>query len=143
MIRILLVDDDELLRPTVAQALTERGFAVVEAADGEQAMKRFRAEQPDLVLTDLVMPNQEGIETIVQLRRLAPHLGIIAMSGGVARNPENYLKIAGALGANRTLRKPYSVAELFAAVTEVLEETGVRQEGAQAKTAPPSSSSPS
>ena len=121
----------------MATALAERGFHVIQAADGEKGASLFRAEPADLVITDLVMPNKEGIETIGDLRRLAPRLGIIAMSGGLAHNASLYLQIAGALGANRTLQKPFTMPVLFQTVLDVLNESANQPEADQAKTTPP------
>ena len=121
---ILLIEDDELFRESLATALTEHGYAVTQAEDGEQGIKRFRAAPTDLVITDIVMPNKEGVATVADLRRGFPRLGIIAMSGGAAHEPALYLKIAGALGATRTLKKPFSLPTLLTAVEEVLAATG-------------------
>ncbi len=120
---LLLIEDDDLFREALADALTERGYTVRQARDGDQGLEIFRVEPTDLVLTDLVMPNKEGIETIKSLRREHPNLGIIAMSGGAAFNPALYLKLAGSLGANRTLQKPFGLPALLTALEEVLAET--------------------
>jgi len=120
---LLIIEDDDLFREALAMALSARGFTVREAADGEQGVKLFRLEPTDLVLTDIVMPHQDGTATVRELRRDHPKLGIIAMSGGVAHNPELYLKLAGAFGANRTLKKPFDLPTLLAAIDEVLAET--------------------
>jgi DNA-binding response OmpR family regulator len=117
---ILLIEDDELFREALADALTERGYPVTQAADGEQGVKLFRAAPTDLVITDIVMPNKEGIATVMELRRDFPKLGIIAMSGGLAQDAQHYLKLAGALGANRTLEKPFAFPALLQAIEEVL-----------------------
>jgi DNA-binding response OmpR family regulator len=121
---ILLIEDDELFRDALANALTEHGYTVTQAEDGEQGVKLFRAAPADLVITDIVMPNKEGIATVVELRRAHPKLGIIAMSGGAAHEPELYLKIAGTFGATRTLKKPFDLRTLLKAIEEVLAETG-------------------
>ncbi len=121
---LLLIEDDALIREALATALIDRGYTVLQAEDGVQGVKRFRATPTDLVLTDIVMPNMEGIALITELRRDFPQLGIIAMSGGVAHEPDLYLKIAGKFGANRTLRKPFDLPTLLAAVAEVLATTG-------------------
>jgi DNA-binding response OmpR family regulator len=121
---ILLIEDDDLFRQSLADALTEQDYTVTQAADGAKGVKLFRAAPTDLVLTDIVMPNQEGLETIKALRRDHPKLGIIAMSGGLALNAPLYLKVAGALGANRTLPKPFELPTLMTAITDVLAETG-------------------
>lgn len=117
---ILLIDDDDLFRAALADALTGRGFKVIQASDGEEGMALFRAEPTDLVITDMVMPNKEGIETIGDLRREDPNVGIIAMSGGLAQNAPLYLKLAGNLGATRTLKKPFGLPALITAIEETL-----------------------
>lgn len=121
---ILLIEDDELFRGAVAMALTAHGYAVTEAADGDEGLAKFKAQPADLVLTDIVMPNKEGLATVQELRQLRPKLGIIAMSGGLAKNSPLYLKLAGSFGADRTLEKPFTLSLLFEAVEEVLAKTG-------------------
>jgi CheY-like chemotaxis protein len=115
---ILLIEDDDLFRQSLAEALTEQNYTVTQAADGAKGVTLFRAAPTDLVLTDIVMPNQEGLETIKALRRDHPKLGIIAMSGGLALNVPLYLKVAGALGANRMLPKPFDLPTLMTAITD-------------------------
>ena len=119
---ILLIDDDELFRHALATALTERGYAVRQARDGEEGLRLFHVEPSDLVLTDIVMPNKEGIETVMELRRTNPELGIIAMSGGLAKDAPLYLKLVGALGANCTLKKPFALPALLTAIDKVRAE---------------------
>lgn len=123
MARILLIDDDDALREILAMALTEGGHVVTPARDGQQGVELFRLEPADLIITDLIMPGREGIETITTLRRDRPDLPIIAISGGMT-NSDFYLKLAAGLGARRTLAKPFSTAELLSAVTEVLAGPG-------------------
>mgnify|MGYP001337934185 CR=1 FL=1 len=124
MTSILLIEDDKLLREVLATALTQHGYAVAQAEDGEQGVKLFRAGPTDLVITDIVMPNKDGVATIADLRRDYPKLGIIAISGNVPHGRGLYLKIAGGLGATRTLAKPFAHATLLTAINEVLAETG-------------------
>jgi len=143
MSSILLIEDDELFRGALATALAEHGYRVTQASDGEQGVRLFRADPADLVITDLVMPKKEGLETIGELRRQAPHLGIIAMSGGQARNARLYLKMAGALGANRTLKKPFTLPTLLQTIRDVLNEAANLPKADQVKTAPPKRNSPS
>lgn len=119
MARILLIDDDTQLRELVAMLLSTAGHVVTTASEGEEGLKRFRAHPVDLVITDIVMPNQEGIETIMKLRAEFPRLGIIAMSGG-ANFSSTWLQMASKLGASRTLPKPFTIPQLTAAVDEVL-----------------------
>lgn len=119
MARILLIDDDTQLRELVAMLLTTVGHVVTTASEGEEGVRLFRANPVDLVITDIVMPNQEGIETIMKLRAEFPGLGIIAMSGG-ANFSSTWLRMASKLGASRTLPKPFTIPQLTAAVDEVL-----------------------
>jgi DNA-binding response OmpR family regulator len=121
MARILVIDDDELLRGVLAKALVYAGHEVIQAADGQQGVELFHATGVDLVITDLVMPVQEGVETITRLRRAKPKLPIIAISGGVA-NSKLYLEIASKIGAKRILQKPFTPTELLLVVDEVLAE---------------------
>ena len=121
MARILLIDDDDALRRVIAQNLILAGHTVVEAADGWQGLDLFHATPIDLVLTDLVMPGKEGVETIIELHREKPELPIIAMSGGMPRSTM-YLDIAAKLGARRALAKPFTPQELLQTIDEVLKE---------------------
>ena len=130
---ILLIEDDDLFRETLAVALTQCGYTVTQAEDGEQGVKLFRHAPTDLVITDIVMPNKEGIATIMELRRDHPHLGIIAISGFV-HQPALYLKIASIVGAARTLQKPFALSELLAAVEAVL--AGTSRSNPAARTGP-------
>ena len=120
---ILLIEDDDLFRETVALALAESGYTIMQARDGDEGTRLLRVEPADLVITDIVMPNKEGLATVMELRRDHPTLGIIAMSGGLAHDAPLYLKLAGNFGANRTLRKPFELTELLTAIKEVLAET--------------------
>jgi len=121
---ILLIEDDELFRSTLAEALSSHGYTVTQASDGEEGVKMYKARPTDLVLTDVVMPNKEGIATVLELRRAYPSLGIIAMSGGFASDAPLYLQLAGGLGADRTLRKPFPLPVLLQTVKEVLAMDG-------------------
>ena len=137
MASILLVDDDPLLRTTLAFALEQKGYAVTEAVDGDDALRRFRLTPTDLVITDLVMPNKEGIETIIEFRREFPSVGIIAISGGPAHNAPLYLTVAGRLGALRTLQKPFTLDRLLSAIRDVLAETAKTRPDSQGAAARP------
>ena len=119
MARILIIEDDELLRDVLAKSLEQAGHVVTQASNGQAGVDLFRAEPAELVLTDLVMPVQEGVETIMQLRRYGPAVPIIAMSGGVP-NSKLYLKIAGGIGAQRILAKPFTPQQLIEVVNELL-----------------------
>jgi DNA-binding response OmpR family regulator len=124
MARILLIEDDDMLRELLAQALAQAGHTVYQASDGRQGCDLFLATAADLVLTDIIMPGQEGIETIVKLRHQRPGVAIIAMSGG-ATHSKFYLDIAGKLGAHRVLAKPFTPADLIKMIDDVLAEKGL------------------
>ncbi len=119
MAQILIIDDDDKLREILAKALVYAGHTVVQAADGKQGVELFRATEVDLVITDLVMPVQEGVETIVELLSERPNLPIIAISGGLS-NSSVYLEIAAKIGAKRVLAKPFTPRELLDAIADVL-----------------------
>jgi CheY-like chemotaxis protein len=120
MPKILLVDDDDALRKMLRLILTKMGHVVREARDGQEAIEMCEQEEPDLVLTDIVMPGQEGLETIFALRHSKPNVKIIAMSGGGRISSTDYLQIAKSLGARRVLAKPFSSEQLSAAIGETL-----------------------
>jgi CheY-like chemotaxis protein len=124
MARILLIDDDDQLRTLLRLMLTHFGHTVTEARNGVEGLKHFALDGTDLVITDLVMPEMEGIETILELRRREPQVKIIAMSGGGRNRGADYLRPAKAMGAAKTLTKPFSNETLIAAVNEVLADTG-------------------
>ncbi len=120
MANILIVDDDERIRKLLLRMLEGAGHDVAVAADGDAAIARFRQRGADIILADILMPGKDGIEMILELRREAPELKIIAMSGGGRIGPGCYLGIAEKLGASYTLAKPFSRDEVVAAVEEVL-----------------------
>lgn len=119
MAHILVIDDDEMLREVIAKTLELAGHSVARAEDGLQGLDVFRAQPAELVITDLIMPRQEGVETIMKLRKEFPGLRIIAMSGGVSHS-KLYLEMAGKLGAHKLLPKPFTPTELIRVVSETL-----------------------
>jgi DNA-binding response OmpR family regulator len=116
--RILVADDEGGIRRFFRITLERAGYEVIEAEDGKRAMKEARAGRVDLVITDLVMPEQEGMETVRALRKELPGIGIIAMSGAFGGQ---FLKPALMLGADALLSKPVRSDLLLAKVTEVLQ----------------------
>jgi DNA-binding response OmpR family regulator len=120
MSHILLIDDDDSLREMIRLTLEALGHHVTSAADGKAGLAAQLAAPAELVLTDLVMPGMEGMETIMELRRRNSALKIIAMSGGGRINSAEYLRVARQLGACVTLAKPFIPQELNAAVIEAL-----------------------
>jgi DNA-binding response OmpR family regulator len=117
---VLLIDDDlELLRQMTA-AFSAAGYRVQAANDGQKGLARFKAEPAELVVTDIIMPTREGVETIVALRRVSAHVKIIAISGGFRVGPEDFLKLARHVGADDTLPKPFRHGDLLAAAARLL-----------------------
>ena len=122
MQRILVIDDDEQVRELLAEILAQAGYHITEAVNGEVGLKLFRAQPADLVITDLIMPEKEGMETILALRKEFPKVRIIAVSGGGRSTTLDYLPIAKSLGARRTLAKPFTRQEILDAVRDTLAE---------------------
>lgn len=119
MIQILLIEDDELLRRALHLYLKSAGFAVTVAGDGQQGIRLFRAAPADLIITDIMMPEEDGLGIIMTLRKKYPEVRIIAMSGDASFSP-NWLAVAAKLGAVRTLAKPFTLARLGATITEAI-----------------------
>lgn len=120
MSRILVIEDEELLRRTLRFSLTQMGHTVVEAGGGREGLALQGCAPADLVLTDIVMPEMDGLETILKLRRLDPGLKIVAMSGGGLLDGNEYLAFATKMGAARVLAKPFSIQALQAAIDGAL-----------------------
>lgn len=119
MARILIIDDDENIRVMLRLMLERAGYEVAEAGDGNEAIRLFRAQPADLIITDLIMPEKEGLVAIWELKRERPGLKVIAMSG---TNIEEYLGWAKRLGVQQTFRKPFDNTEMLAAVKDLLSE---------------------
>lgn len=118
--RILVVDDDGDVRELVCRMLEQDGYEAVPAEGGRQALERLDLIAPDLVITDVVMPEVDGFEVLLKLRHLAPRAGALVMSGGGRVAPDLYLETARRLGASAVLRKPFTRAEMLAAVHQIL-----------------------
>jgi DNA-binding response OmpR family regulator len=114
--RILVIDDDTAVRVTIETVLAGCGYGVVCAADGKEGVRLFLALRPDLVMTDIIMPVQEGIETIFEIRQEQPTARIIAMSGGGRIASSDLLGMARELGADHVLAKPFDIDGLIAVV---------------------------
>ena len=108
IMKILVIEDNAALRSTLRATLEDFGFRVTEAVNGYEGIKVVEADHPDLVLTDIVMPEQDGFETISALRRSFPEIKIIAMTGGGPMGPEDLLRVALKLGASGCLMKPFT-----------------------------------
>jgi CheY-like chemotaxis protein len=124
MTRVLLIDDDAEVRTVLRTMLEHAGYEVIEAVNGREGLARYQATPIDVILLDLLMPEQEGLETISALQRLDPTVKIIAMSGGGQTGRMDFLELAAELGAQRTLRKPFSQQALLDAVRELLQGRG-------------------
>jgi CheY-like chemotaxis protein len=120
MTSILLVDDDEQLRTMLSVVLRRAGYEVQVAIDGIEASNFYRSDPTDLIITDLIMPEKEGLEIIRELRKDYPQAKIIAMTGGGRTGTMNYLKVAKALGAQELLEKPFPTQEILEAIRRVL-----------------------
>ena len=122
MARILIIDDEAPMRRMVRGILEQAGYEVVEADEGCAGMQRHEDTPAEMILTDLFMAGQEGLETIKRLRQMDPQVKIIAMSGGGKVGfTEDFLELAALFGAKRTLQKPFSQEELLDAVWDVLQ----------------------
>jgi two-component system chemotaxis response regulator CheY len=120
MASVLIIDDDTSIRRMLRTALERAGHAVEEAGNGAEGMLRYRSAPADLVITDVFMPDQDGIETIQQLREEFPDARILAISGGSVGGASGTLTDAMLLGANATLAKPFTIDQLTSAVAGIL-----------------------
>jgi len=120
MARILIIDDDAQLRATLREVLEREGYEVVEAPNGREGLERYQEAPTEVMITDILMPEQEGLETIMILRRVDPQAKIIAISGGGQTGRMDFLHLAAMLGAQRTLRKPFRPQELLEAVRDLM-----------------------
>jgi len=113
MALILIIETNLKIREVLRQILEHVGYEVMEASDGKEGISLYRERQADLIITDIIMPKKEGLETIVDLRAEFPKVKIIAISGGGRLGPETYLELAKGCGANRLLNKPFGHEELL------------------------------
>ncbi|HSZ73342.1 MAG TPA: response regulator [Rhizomicrobium sp.] len=117
---ICVIDDDDAVRQTICRILTGAGHAVVEARDGRMGLKVIEHAHPTMIITDIVMPNREGIETIMEVKQRFPNIPILAISGGGRMEPNGFLDLAGKLGADDCLAKPFRPPELLRKVDALL-----------------------
>ena len=120
MASILIIDNDTQILRMLHQILERENYHVTEASKGKQGIKLYRENPADLVITDIIMPEKDGIEIIIELRRDYPDVKIIAISGGGRIKSEDYLDIARKLGAHRIFAKPVERKELLNAVRDLL-----------------------
>ena len=122
MARILLIEDYDSVRTVLREALELAGHTVIEARNGAEGLDLFPQAGADLVITDIVMPDKDGLDVVTALREQVPPVNIIAISGA-RDSAEDYLDLAHRMGAMKVLLKPFSIAALIAAVDELLTGT--------------------
>lgn len=120
MARILVVDDEQMIRDFLEYVLVDAGHEVHTAENGFAAQKLCRIMGFDLLITDILMPEMDGMELIQEMQQHYPQMKIIAMSGGGRCSPQDYLEIAGVLGVSSTIAKPFANQDLLNRVEEVL-----------------------
>ncbi len=121
MAHILLIDDDQPILDMLSQALEREGYTVTTATNGIEGIKLYKETLADIIITDIVMPEMEGLEAIRKLKSVNKDVKIIALSGGGFINPEEYLKLAKQFGANHTFSKPVDLKKLKDTVKNLLE----------------------
>jgi DNA-binding response OmpR family regulator len=117
---IVVIDDDAMVRTAVTRILEAEGFQVALAGDGREGLKLMHSLQPRLVITDIIMPEMEGIETIREMRRERSDLKIMAISGGARMGNANFLDMARTMGADAIMEKPFEPEDLVAKVRQLL-----------------------
>jgi DNA-binding response OmpR family regulator len=121
MAKILVIEDDEQIRSLIKQILEKEGHYIFIAPEGEKGLALYKDKLPDLVITDIVMPGKEGLETIMELKSINPDTKIIAISGGGKVSPETYLDLAKKFGAIVALKKPFTRLEITNSVNMLLD----------------------
>ncbi|MCK5146904.1 response regulator [bacterium] len=122
MAHILIIEDERIVRTVIKRFLEKAGHTIIEAEDGKIGLRVFKENNFDLIITDIIMPNSEGIETIANLRKEDPQMPIIAMSGGGTVGPIDYLDLARRFGAAGTYQKSANWDELVELVERLLDE---------------------
>jgi CheY-like chemotaxis protein len=117
---ILVIEDDRELREMLRTALVRKNHTVLEAGNGKEALIRFKPGITDLVVTDLIMPEEDGLKVIMKIRQMKQDIKVIAISGGGKVGPGSYLNLAKALGADAVYSKPFSIADLLTKIEELL-----------------------
>ena len=121
MTRILVIDDDMQMRQMLRQTLERQGYEVIDASDGREGIRLYRQVPTDLIITDIIMPGKEGVETIIELKRDFPDVKIIAISGGSrGLDAKNCLSYVKGLGVSHVFTKPFDREELLEAILELL-----------------------
>ncbi|MDF7805801.1 response regulator [Pontiellaceae bacterium B12219] len=119
---VLIIDDDETIRSVFSRFLKGKGFDVVVAADGRQGLRTLEEQAVDLVITDIMMPETDGLEVVMAIRGKEPSIPVIAISGGMHAMPMDFLPMAKKFGAKEVLYKPVELDDLFSAVERAMAE---------------------
>lgn len=122
MSEILIIDDEKPIRLMLRTLLEKKGYSVTVAPDGKEGFKIFRENPSDIVILDMLMPEKDGIETMIPLKKDFPGVKIIAISGGGVVNPDVYLSLAQKLGADYTFQKPVEKDQLLSAVESLIKK---------------------
>lgn len=120
---ILLVEDNQDVKEMLKKLLEKNGYSVMVASNGREALAKFKSVLTQVVVTDVIMPEEDGIGLIVELKKQKPDIKIIAISGGGKVGPTNYLNIAETLGADAVFAKPFNMNDFIAKVKELSEMT--------------------
>ena len=123
MPRILVIDDEQYILLMLKKMLERAGYDVDIAINGEEGMRYYQKYPADLIITDIIMPEKEGLETIRELKSYNPDVKIIAISGGGRVDSKEYLESARLFGASKVFSKPFKQGEIINAVQELLAET--------------------
>lgn len=126
MAHILVIDDDPVLRRVITLVLEQAGHTVLRCENGRKAIDFLAHDRADLLITDIIMPEMDGVETVRAARKLQPDLPILAISGGGSFDPADYLGIARVFGATDILPKPFKPADLAARVATLLDAEAAR-----------------
>jgi len=119
MAKILVIDDEKIVRMAITHKLKKEGHEVIEAEDGEEGIEKYREDPADLIITDIIMPNKEGFETIKDLNNEFPDAKIVAMSGGGKNSSENYLDIAKKFNVVDVFEKSFEWEEMLKIVRKL------------------------
>ena len=122
MATVLIADDDPTLRAIGAELLAGEGYRVLEAEDGDEALRVIEAEAIDLIVLDMLMPNKDGLETIIELKRRGSGVRILAISSGGSMDVDSLLKPALAFGADRVMSKPLRISTFATTIADMLSD---------------------
>lgn len=122
MPHILIIDDDLSVLSLFEQFLTSAGYSVALATDGREGLRQMKQQKPDLIITDIMMPEMDGLELLMEIKKHHQEIPVIAISGGMKIRPISFLPQAKKFGARRVFQKPIALTELLQAVQELLSE---------------------